>query len=429
MATLRGINARSEYTEEIEQTEKTVEIDRKIVSNHTYSMSVHDTYTFLHEGDLHVSYGSKIFLKKVDFDIIVHNLNAVEKKLISASPELSGIGMIRLNSVEGVFFQSQLKASPSQNMLTCHQHGRVLDMRTMTSHGIRLEDTVMLSDSFLINRDRMSCTILDASWTDIHCITRLRDVGLVTGMKLETNDTGQYYRKLVNMQLENTVLYLMANRTHIWLDNAPISQVICAVGQESGEKAIDQFDVARKKHFSLLGKAMIDWTEYLSIRLYSLSDLYYLMASPESPAVTQTTGRSCKTLSSMDFQECNINTQLSFQLSRRFLEENRKKIYDVDNEISRIKKFATENCGNNDQIVSAMVGILAELKIEIMHKWEIDELLADIFRIPVVTVGDWDIVKCAQESTHQILSELEAVWKVYVMHNFIQFNFLRFISF
>jgi hypothetical protein len=43
-------------------------------------------------------------------------------------------------------------------------------------------------------------------------------------MKLETNDTGQYYRKLVNMQLENTVLYLMANRTHIWLDNAPISK-------------------------------------------------------------------------------------------------------------------------------------------------------------------------------------------------------------
>ncbi len=50
------------------------------------AMSVHDTYTFLHEGDLHVSYGSRIFLKKVDFDIIVHNLNAVEKKLISASP-------------------------------------------------------------------------------------------------------------------------------------------------------------------------------------------------------------------------------------------------------------------------------------------------------------------------------------------------------
>jgi hypothetical protein len=82
LASLRGINTRSEYTEEIEQTEKTVEIvDRKIVTNHTYSMSVHDTYTFLHEGDLHVSYGSRIFLKKVDFDIIVHNLNAVEKKV------------------------------------------------------------------------------------------------------------------------------------------------------------------------------------------------------------------------------------------------------------------------------------------------------------------------------------------------------------
>jgi hypothetical protein len=237
-------------------------------------------------------------------------------------------------------------------------------------------------------------------------------------MKLENNDTGQYYRKLVNIQLENTVLYLMANKTHIWLDNAPLSKVICVVGPESDEKAVDQFDVARKKHLSLLGKAMIDWTEYFSSRLYSLSDLYYLMATPEFPAVAETTVSSCKTLSSMDFQECNINTQLSFELSRRFLEENRKIIFEVDNEISRIKKFATENCGKNDQIVSAVVGILAELKVEIMHEWDIDELLADILRIPVVTVGDWDIVKCAQESYHQELSELEAVWKVYVMHNF-----------
>ncbi len=43
-----------------------------------------------------------------------------------------------------------------------------------------------------------------------------------------------------------------------------VSKVICVVGPDSDEKAIDQFDVARKKHFSLLGKAMIDWTEYLS---------------------------------------------------------------------------------------------------------------------------------------------------------------------
>ena len=77
---------------------------------------MHDTYTFLHEGNLHVSYGSRIFLKKVDFDIIVHNLNLVEKKLINASPELSGVGFVRLNSVDRVFFQSQLKASPSQNV-------------------------------------------------------------------------------------------------------------------------------------------------------------------------------------------------------------------------------------------------------------------------------------------------------------------------
>jgi len=79
--------------------------------------------------------------------------------LVNASPELSGVGFVRLNSVDGVFFQSQLKASPSQNMLMCHQHGRVLDIRTMTSHGIRLDDTVMLSDSFLINRD-IGCRVL-----------------------------------------------------------------------------------------------------------------------------------------------------------------------------------------------------------------------------------------------------------------------------
>jgi len=210
----------------------------------------------------------------------------------------------------------------------------------------------------------------------------------------------------------------MANRTHIWLDNAPISQVICVVGPESDEKSVDQFDVARNKHFSMLGKAMIDWTEFLSSVLYSMSDLYYLMAIPEIPTIPPNFESSCKQVSSMDFQDCNVYTQLSFELSRRFLEENRVKIQDVDSEINRIRKFVTENCGNNnDQTVRAVISSLSELKVEIMHEWEIDELLLDIFKIPVVTVGDWDIVKCAQESTHQKLSELEAVWKVYIMHN------------
>jgi len=47
------------------------------------------------------------------------------------------------------------------------------------------------------------------------------------------------------------------------------------------EKSVDQFDVARKKHYSLLGKSMIDWTG-LNFCQVSLSDLYYLMASPET---------------------------------------------------------------------------------------------------------------------------------------------------
>ncbi len=57
---------------------------------------------------------------------------------------------------------------------------------------------------------------------------------------------------------------------------------------------------------------------------------YYLMASPEIPTVTQNSESSCKTLSSMDFQECNINTQLSFELSRRFLEESLVEVEDDD---------------------------------------------------------------------------------------------------
>jgi hypothetical protein len=74
LPTLRGINTRREYTdktEEIEPTEKTKEsIDRNNVPNNTYSMSVHDTCTFLHEGNLHVSYGSRIFLKKGSFRVV-----------------------------------------------------------------------------------------------------------------------------------------------------------------------------------------------------------------------------------------------------------------------------------------------------------------------------------------------------------------------
>jgi len=42
-----------------------------------------------------------------------NNLNKVEKKLFNESPELSGVGFVKLNTLDGTFFQSQLKASPS----------------------------------------------------------------------------------------------------------------------------------------------------------------------------------------------------------------------------------------------------------------------------------------------------------------------------
>ena len=60
-----------ETLETVNKTDTKEKVARNYVPKDNFSMSVHDTYTFLHEGNMHVSYGSRIFLKKVDFDIIV----------------------------------------------------------------------------------------------------------------------------------------------------------------------------------------------------------------------------------------------------------------------------------------------------------------------------------------------------------------------
>ena len=79
------------------------------------------------------------------------------------------------------------------------------------------------------------------AWSDLSCVKQSMNIGLVMGLRTPFNNSREYSSYLVNMQLDNVVLYVVANVTNIWLDHSPCSYVICSVVVSHGNDDIDQF--------------------------------------------------------------------------------------------------------------------------------------------------------------------------------------------
>ena len=97
----------------------------------------------------------------------------------------------------------------------------------------------MLSDTFIVKKDKISCTLHELAWSDLSCLKQLLKIGLGMEIRPPFNDSRDYLSYLVNKQLDIVVLYVVGNATNIWLDHSPCSYVICSVLVSDANDEID----------------------------------------------------------------------------------------------------------------------------------------------------------------------------------------------
>jgi hypothetical protein len=154
LTTLRCVSGRSTPTDNGNMVHGEKVHGEKV--NGTLPLSIKDTYAFVPEGSMYLSHGMQTFLKEIDFRSIQGEFFKLEEKIVKIDPDFQGICFEKLDSIEGNFYVTQIRATPAQNLLRCHQIGEVLDMQGLLSFRIKPDRTVMLADNFIVKKGSIS---------------------------------------------------------------------------------------------------------------------------------------------------------------------------------------------------------------------------------------------------------------------------------
>ena len=380
------------------------------------TINTSEIFSVKSEGSVFLLKGFENFLKEIDFKIIEDELNRIDIKLSLANPNFHS-NFEKIPNTEDLFM-SQVKNLPAANFLFCSQVGDPVNLQTMIENRVKISHTTMFSDNVVINKDKISCTLHGVLWTDTSCVKQIYNVGLVLGLKTPTNNTREYYSRLVSMQLENSVLYVTLNSTHIWLDNTN-SFIICQKQIDVSPKD-SKFRSMRIKHYGALGQLLSKWLEHLSTKYSKMMDTFSVLSVKENLPSAASKSNFCKELTHVNMYICKAESPFPSTTSLTFLDKFSKNIMLADSQIIKIHDYVRTHCDNEEKIseVSDLLFILKNLKDRLVSKWEVDTEIYEIFSIIINGAGDkWDIKKCIQETVHKKLTDLEANFYVYLSHN------------
>ena len=276
----------------------------------------------------------------------------------------------------------------------------------------------MFADHVIINKGKVSCTIHSVIWTDLSCIKQLYNTALIFNLITPTNNTREYFSRLINLQLDNTVLYVMVNATHLWLDNAN-SYIICRKLSVNSSD-VSNFNVMRTKHFSSLSTLLMRWVDTLNKKYSSILDTFLLLSERETLQLPSNKLNLCKAIEQIDFKICSHEITFPSKRVFQFLEAQSTNIALADEQLSIIINFIKTNCDNSLYYyeVESLIEVLTKLKDRISISWELDSAILYLFHIPVINKkANWDIKKCIEESIHNKISESEAMLFSYFLHN------------
>jgi len=399
---LVGVDGKSEQSKKVKYDDSTIK--------NTDIFSLND------EGYVILVKGYNHFRKDVDFKIIEEELNRVDIKLAKANPDFK----YNFEKIEGldVLFMSQFKNLPAANILACNTFGDALSLQEMIENRIRISKTTMFTDNVIINKERINCVIHGVLWSDTSCVKQIFSTALVLGLRTPTNNTREYYSSLVSMQLENSVLYVYVNETNIWLDNTN-SYVICKKTVEVSNDE-ENFKSIRVKHYNVLGKLLSTWINHLSTK-YSLLMNDFSLMTPEVVSIKpDTTSNFCKDSLKLGVIVCNAELQFPSENILSFLEQNEVEISKADTELGKVFDFIRSNCDSelHKTEVSSLLAIMQNFKQNLMQKWEVDPLISEFFTVTLNGAEkNWDIRKCIQDSIHNKISDMEAIFHIYLSHN------------
>ena len=138
------------------------------------------------------------FVKEIPFQVIAENIQQLKFQLRHLNPSDA---TIRKSYIEGRANSYIITSYPhfvSQNTLACAEHGgTIASMAQIISDRLELTESVTASDEMSIVNGEILCTYISTPNRNIHCISQLRNLASILGLRFLSGPDHKIFQDLV----------------------------------------------------------------------------------------------------------------------------------------------------------------------------------------------------------------------------------------
>jgi len=139
------------------------------------------------------------FVKDIPFQIISENLAQLRFQLLNLNPSDATSRKSYIEGKSNSYVVTNYPHFISQNTLTCAENGGVIaSIAQIISDRLEITESVTASDEMCIVNGEILCTYISVPNRIIHCISQLRNIASILGLKFMTGPDHKIYTDLLN---------------------------------------------------------------------------------------------------------------------------------------------------------------------------------------------------------------------------------------
>jgi len=225
------------------------------------------------------------FVKEVPFPIIAENIQQLRYQLRHLNPSDATTRTVYIEGKSNSYITTTYPHFVSQNTLICAENGgTIASIAQIISDRLELVETVTASDEMSIVNGEILCTYISTPNRNIHCISQLRNIASILGLRFMSGPDHKIFQDLVNAY-KNDIIYVTMDRTKLELTAQPRTIVFCSLPKKEIGSTPDHLTAAfQRKFFTHTSKIFESMLDAYTTVLLSQQHLYTLLINTRAPS-------------------------------------------------------------------------------------------------------------------------------------------------
>ncbi len=186
----------------------------------------------------YVQKGLTLYKKHLPFKDVRGQISKISMSLLDIAFDGSHFELV-FGESGNKFYMSQWEARAVQNILRCEEaNGEAVPLDILAAEKLVVSRKVITADRILIRNGQVTCIISGARMQGISCFRQLYSIAVKGGWTLGEREANDMYKAAL-LEYSETTLFVIANSTHVVLEQNPHCYVVCSLKSEGNGQTKD----------------------------------------------------------------------------------------------------------------------------------------------------------------------------------------------